>query len=59
MDEYISLRHDHRKLENQKNSLENQLEQFFNQQHCDQIELKMGILRRVKEGDRVQWVIEI
>ena len=44
---------------NQKKTIEKQLEDIFNQKGVDRLEFRMGVLRRVKEGEQIKWIIEI
>jgi len=56
---YITIRQRYRKIEKEKQTIENQLQQLFDQHNCDRMELELGVLRRVKQGETVQWIIEI
>jgi len=59
IENYITKRQQFRKIEKEKQTIEDQLQQLFDQQKCDRMELQMGVLRRVKQGETIQWVIEI
>lgn len=59
IENYIKTRQQFRKIEKEKQTIEHQLQQLFDQQKCDRMELQMGVLRRVKQGETIQWVIEI
>lgn len=59
VNDYIELRQEFRKLDEKRKNFEQQLDYLFNEKHCDRMVLKLGTLRRVKEGNDVRWIIEI
>ncbi|MBN2010916.1 group II intron reverse transcriptase/maturase [candidate division KSB1 bacterium] len=59
VDSYVQVRRQSKELETRRTSIEHQLEQLFGETGRNQIELSMGTLRRVREGEHVRWVIEI
>ena len=59
VEEYLELRRQSHDLNIKKQELEKNLENIFRQQQCESIELKIGTLKRITQGDEVQWLIEI
>lgn len=57
--EYIKLKQNKKELESKLSAIESQFEKFFNQNSIDSIEINMGMLKRIKKADKVQWVVEI
>ena len=57
--DYTRIRKEFRAIEDQKKDLETALHALFESRKCDRIDLKIGTLRRVKEGEKVKWIIEI
>ena len=57
--DYTRIRKEFRTIEDQKKDIETTLHALFESRKCDRIDLKIGTLRRVKEGEKVKWIIEI
>ena len=56
---YLDLNSRFKEISKQKKTIEKQLEDIFNQKGVDRLEFRMGVLRRVKEGEQIKWIIEI
>lgn len=59
MEDYLGLKQKFRQLDSEKQSIETKLKHMFDQHKCDQMELKIGTLKRINLENSVKWVIEI
>ena len=57
--DFIKLNQQVADITEKKQKIELKLETIFNKKNKDRLNLKMGVLRRVKEGDGFKYLIEI
>ena len=57
--DFIELNQQVNDITEKKQKIELKLETMFNKKNKDRLDLKMGVLRRVKEGDGFKYLIEI
>lgn len=55
----MELRKQKRSLDKALNKCEQELSEIFDDNHTDSMEIKMGFLVRRKNGDRIEWLIEL
>ncbi len=53
------LRRHLRGIQSSIQKCENELEELFREHDVEEVELELGVLRMVKDGDKVKWVIEV
>jgi len=56
---YVKHKKEQRELLQKINDLEAQLNQLCHQQKTEQFYTEFGVFKRVKEGERYKWMIEI
>ncbi len=59
VDNYIKLKQSKREIEKKMQEIEAKFEKYFNNNGIDSIEIKSGMLRRVKKDEKIQFIVEI
>lgn len=59
VNEYLRLKQNKKELENKLSEIERKFEELFNQKGIECIELKIGNLKRIKNTETKQWIVEI
>jgi len=57
--DFITLNQQVNDITEKRQKIELKLETMFNKKNCDRLNLKMGVLRRVKDGEGFKYLIEI
>lgn len=59
IEKIMELRKQNRAIEKSIQKYENELDEIFNENQTDSIEIRQGVLTRRKSGTKVEWIIEL